>query len=97
MKVYKIKVNAGVTITVRVKNGGGSIVSEGLRKREFESDITHGEASKDYNHAIDGLEALILGHVCAGIDVSAPAYIAGITSAIDAITNNRREWYHWLT
>jgi hypothetical protein len=38
--------------------------------------------------AIDALESLILGHACAGIDVESPAYLEGIDTALNAITNN---------
>ncbi len=38
-----------------------------------------------FNNAIDGLEALILAHACAGIDVVSPAYIEGIETAVEAI------------
>ena len=40
------------------------------------------------NAAIDGLESLILGHACAGIDVESPAYIEGIETAVDAISSH---------
>jgi hypothetical protein len=35
--------------------------------------------------AIEGLEALILAHTCAGIDVATRRYIEGIETAVDAI------------
>ena len=38
--------------------------------------------------AIDVLEALILAHACAGVDVESPAYIEGIETAVDAIGNH---------
>jgi len=41
-----------------------------------------------YDTAIDGLESTILAHACAGINVSAPAYIEGIETAVDAIANH---------
>jgi hypothetical protein len=36
---------------------------------------------------MDAIEALILGHACAEIDISTPAYIEGIESAVEAILN----------
>lgn len=42
----------------------------------------------EYRAAIDGLESLILAHACAGIDITTPAYLEGIESAVDAISNN---------
>jgi hypothetical protein len=42
----------------------------------------------EYFAAIDGLESLILAHACAGIDVTTPAYIEGIETAVAAIAHN---------
>lgn len=41
-----------------------------------------------FNAAIDGLEALILAHACAGVDIASPAYVEGIETAVDAIGNH---------
>jgi hypothetical protein len=38
----------------------------------------------DYEAAIDGIESLILAHACAGVDIAAPAYVAGIQTAVEA-------------
>ena len=40
-----------------------------------------------FNAAIDGLEALILAHACGGIDVTTPAYVEGIETAVEAVGN----------
>lgn len=37
---------------------------------------------------IDVLEALTLHHAVAGIDIESPAYIEGVETVLDAITNN---------
>ena len=76
----------GITIRLEGENtegqpGCGTITSE-LK-----------EAGKDaegmkFNAAIDGLESLILAHACAGIDVTSPAYIEGVETAVEAISNN---------
>lgn len=42
----------------------------------------------EYNAAIDGIESLILALACAGVDVQSEAFIAGLTSAEQAIGNN---------
>jgi hypothetical protein len=42
---------------------------------------------KLFNAAIDGVESLILGHACAGVDVASPAYVEGIETAVEAIGN----------
>jgi len=74
----------GITVTLAREDGGeepgsGSIVSD-LREPET-------AANRQYNAAIDGLEALILAHACAGVDVESPAYLEGIETAVDAIAN----------
>lgn len=45
-------------------------------------------ADIEYSAAIDGILNLILAHHCAGIDVSTPAYVEGITTALEAIAFN---------
>ena len=40
------------------------------------------------NAAIDAILSLILAHACAGIDIESPAYLKGIETAFDAISNN---------
>jgi hypothetical protein len=62
--------------------GEGQILSEGLRCGDdyYKMD--------EYNVAIDGMESLILGLACAGVDVSTPQFRDGIISALDAIANN---------
>jgi hypothetical protein len=43
----------------------------------------------NFNAAIDGLESLILAHACClRIDVTIPAYLEGIETAVEAIVNN---------
>jgi hypothetical protein len=41
-----------------------------------------------YNSAMDGIEALILAHACAGIDIETPAYIQGIETAVQGVASN---------
>jgi hypothetical protein len=59
------------------KPGRGSIVSD-LRAAET-------PANRQYNAAIDSLEALVLAHACAGVE--SPAYVEGIETAVEAIAN----------
>lgn len=53
--------------------------------KESEEDV---ESRIHYNLACDGVEAVILGHAVAGIDIESPAYLEGIETAIQAIGNN---------
>jgi hypothetical protein len=38
--------------------------------------------------AIDGIESLILAAACQGIDVTTPAFVAAIETAVEAAANN---------
>jgi len=67
-------------IVIRIDGESGSINSS-----------LHDDFSRNvdaYDHAINGLESLILAHACAGIDVASPAYLEGIETAVEAIANN---------
>ena len=41
-----------------------------------------------YNDMMDGIEAMILGHACAGIDITTLAYKEGIESAVQGCANS---------
>ena len=64
-------------IVVTLGENGGSIVSD-----------LHEKDDDAWNAVVDGIEALILGHACAGIDITTPAYLEGIESALDGAANN---------
>jgi len=65
--------------------GGGTIHSD-LHLSPEEMILDEGRV--EYEAAIDGLESLVLAHACAGIDVNDPAYIEGIKTAVETISNN---------
>mgnify|MGYP007123660764 CR=1 FL=1 len=46
------------------------------------------EGRKLFNAMVDGVEATIINHLSAGIDIYSPAYIEGIKSAMEGIGNN---------
>lgn len=62
--------------------GSGMITESTLKVEDPEREDTA------YNHAMDGLEAVVLAHACAGLDVTTPMYVAGLKTAIEAISNN---------
>lgn len=70
----------GHNIEVRLQENGGVIVSD-LKGDDAEED-------GDYNLAVDGIEALILAHACAGVDVQDERYVQGVLTAIEAAANN---------
>jgi len=47
-----------------------------------------GEDEKLWDHCIDAIESLILGHACAGIDITTNAYIEGVETSVLALENN---------
>ncbi len=51
-------------------------------------DIEDKVSRNTFNSCIDAIEAVILAHACAGIDVKSPAYLEGIETAQYAISNN---------
>jgi hypothetical protein len=65
----------------------GSLRSVGLYDPPI-SEEESGEEQSCYNYAITAIEALILAHACAGVDVESHAYITGINVTIDAAANN---------
>jgi hypothetical protein len=56
---------------------GGTIASD--LKRQADSRL--GRA------AMDAVEALVLAHACAGVDVASPAYAEGLETAVEACWN----------
>lgn len=60
--------------------------SKGADENNSESE---GEAieRQRYNAFLDGVESLALAHAAAGVDVSSPAYVGGVATAMDAATN----------
>jgi hypothetical protein len=59
----------------------------GSQATESSEDADDAALRLRHNAALDGLEALILAHACAGIDVTTPVYLEGIETAVDAIVN----------
>jgi hypothetical protein len=82
MKTYLIP-EFGVTVTVL--NGAGTIESK-LKEHLIGDTPTPNDF--ELIGAVDALEALILAHACAGIDVAAPAYVQGLRSSLEAIANH---------
>ena len=78
---YQIKMGS-YFITVEIVDGCGEILSN-LRSNPVVDSI-----DVAYNNCIDALESLILGHACAGIDITSDEYKEGIVTALDAIDNN---------
>ena len=63
------------SIEVTLCGEGGTI------KSHLHSPEEEGETDT-WDSAVDALECLILAHACAGVDVTAPAYVKGIETAV---------------
>lgn len=66
-----------IIVTIPVK-GGGRLVSR-LKNDTDEVD------DAQYRAAVDGIEALILAHACAGVDITSAVYKKGVLGAVSAI------------
>ena len=88
----ELQLNAGV-MTVDLSEPdidgrrSGTLGGVDLRDPAIE-ELAEGESDSDYNFAISGIEALVLAHACAGVDVESDAYIEGINTAVAAAANN---------
>jgi len=73
-------------IVVVILEGGVSRITDGLHETtKFGEDP---QGTEDFNHSVDGITSLILAHACAGIDITTPAYIEGIETAVEACLQN---------
>lgn len=86
MKRIEIRVGEDC-ITLRLDGEGGGAVRSTLQITERDADF-EAEYRQDYNSDVNGLESLVLAHVCAGINVQDARYVAGIGAALDAISNH---------
>ena len=66
-------------IVVWTSDSGGRIDSDLVASHEC--------PDKPFTAAMNALEAMILAHACAGVDIESPAYIEGIETAVQAVTD----------
>lgn len=71
---YKLPKPFNVTVTVH--EDGAGVITSSLEKDGI---FTENET--------DVVESLILAHACAGIDVSSPQYVEGLTTLADTLAN----------
>jgi hypothetical protein len=80
-KIKTIKLRYGIVIEL-YDNGSGTITSTDLKTE-------HNDPEDElYNAAMDGIESMILAHAISGVDVTAPEYLEGITTAVDSCAQN---------
>lgn len=95
--VEPIRLGVAAEEPLRIEVGGPSIVvTLGPARHEtpgayeggaIESDLHEPDESSEMKAALDTLEALVLAHAVAGVDVASPAYVEGVETVIDAIGN----------
>lgn len=69
-------------IVVVVDGDAGSITSE---LHDGDSGMEGGDEALDAG--FDAIERMILAHACAGVDVCDARYVAGVVTAVEAVTN----------
>lgn len=71
-------------------DGAGAIVASDLKEEcgHAKRDHCDGTCVESYNAGMEAIESLILAHACAGIDVTSPAYVEGIETAVGACADN---------
>lgn len=69
-------------IVVQLDNdGGGSIECNDIL-------LDNGDInSSPYSAGISAILNMVLDHACAGVDISTPAYLQGLETAIDVVVN----------
>lgn len=73
----------GIVVECDPATGAGSITSSMTRDTRF----APSENDKPLKVGLDAIEALVLAHACAGIDVLSPAYCEGIETAVEKVYN----------
>lgn len=87
------KIRADVTIRLALDNDWIELAltypdDHGRRQGGISSSLHTVDGDDAFNAAMDAIESLVLGHVCAGIDVTDPRYVEGIRTCIEACGNN---------
>lgn len=77
----------GIEIVIKSKKRGSGVISSDLHSQLVDPDDEQ-HIQDQYSAAADALESMILGHALAGVDVTTPAYVEGIKTAVQSIANN---------
>lgn len=76
----KKTIRTGVyNLTVTLDGKGSGVIDSELHDKAVETPM-----SRKFNAAMDAVEAMVLAHACAGVDITAPAYLEGIEVAVNA-------------
>ena len=80
LPVYGIVIELDPGVDEDAERFGGGTLTSTLHEDDS-------EGHPELGAALDAIESLILAHAVAGIDVSSPAYLEGIDTAVDAAMN----------
>lgn len=91
MKTVEVPIQGGIIINLgppdpdNPKRFSCGSITEGTLKE----DCRCGDSALDnlFDGMMDALESILLAHACAGIDVTSPAYVDGLETAINACAN----------
>ena len=72
----------GIIVEFDTETGSGQILTSDLHED------CDDEGHELHDAAMDAIESIILAHACAGVDISSPAYVEGIETAVIACGNN---------
>ena len=84
--VVSVEANGGGVITSNLKGylvGDVEDVENSIDAHDFFCENIN---SRDISTIVNTLESLILAHACAGIDVANPAYVSGIETTLEKLT-----------
>ena len=70
------------------KDGGGGSIETALHENPTDNSPEEIESCAEYNMAMDGIESLILALAIAGVDITTPAFLEGIESAVQGCASN---------
>ena len=73
----------GIVVTLGREDGEST-----PRASTIESDLHGSDETAEEKAAIDAIESMILAHAAAGVDIESPAYMEGIETAFDAVSNH---------
>lgn len=80
-KKINIKLFGVEYINIHIVDGNGHLESN-LPCEDGE------DGDEQYNHNVDGMEALILALACAGVDVESKEFVSSIETALETFANN---------
>jgi hypothetical protein len=77
-------------IVLELDENGSGMLSSDLRGETDDTGLGEECHCRDLGWLalVDTVESMVLAHACAGIDVTTPAYIEGIETAVEAGANN---------